>query len=132
MGSAVIGTNETDDLAMTSGKEEARTFNPFWAGAVLVLLVLVVSLPMLWKHLGGDGQQALKPLKEYRFQVDINQASSRELQALPSLGPKLAGRIENYRNENGPFSSLDELRRVPGIGEKSLQELLPYLIMSPD
>jgi competence protein ComEA len=40
--------------------------------------------------------------------------------ALPGIGPKLAERIEEYRQKNGDFSSLEELKRVRGIGEKRI------------
>lgn len=54
--------------------------------------------------------------------LDINQASSEELEALPGIGPVLAGRIIAAR----PFQSADELARVPGIGEHKYPVLRPY------
>lgn len=60
-------------------------------------------------------------------QVNINTASVEELQLLPRVGPSLAQRIVDFRTENGPFSSTEELTRVKGIGEKSFESLQPYL-----
>ncbi len=50
--------------------------------------------------------------------LDINQAGATDLQALPGVGPALAGRIVAYREMHGRFHSPADLLRVPGIGAK--------------
>ena len=65
--------------------------------------------------------------EEVSFPLDINQADSETLQALPGIGEVLAGRIIAYRDENGPFSSPDQLMTVEGIGEKRLEAILDYI-----
>ena len=60
------------------------------------------------------------------FPVNINTASRRELEALPGIGEVLAQRILDYRKANGSFQSVDELVKVKGIGEKTLEKLRPY------
>jgi competence protein ComEA len=52
--------------------------------------------------------------------VHINKAGVDELQALPGVGPVLADRIVTYRDEHGPFKSIEDLLDVPGIGEAKL------------
>ena len=59
-------------------------------------------------------------------QIDINTASVAELQGLPGIGPKLAERIVEARNQK-PFASIEDLRRVGGIGAKTLEKLRPHL-----
>ena len=59
--------------------------------------------------------------------VDINTASIRELTTLPGIGQVLAGRIVDYRTENGGFRVKEELMNVPGVGEtlfEGLEELI--------
>ncbi len=55
--------------------------------------------------------------------VDINSAGVDELITLPGIGETLAKRIIAYREEHGPFVSLDELENVEGIGEKTISSI---------
>ena len=63
---------------------------------------------------------------EVTFPVNINRANKQQLMALPGIGEVIAQRIIDYRNANGPFSSVDQLINVKGIGEKRLETLRPY------
>ena len=58
-----------------------------------------------------------------RTLVDINTATTRELEELMGIGPVLAQAIVDYRTEHGPFSSVDELLEVSGIGAGKLAGL---------
>jgi competence protein ComEA len=53
--------------------------------------------------------------------VNVNTASAAELETLPSIGPVLAERIIQYRQEHGPFRTVDALLLVPGIGPATLE-----------
>lgn len=55
--------------------------------------------------------------------VDLNRASAEELQQLPGVGPVLAGRIVDHRNEYGAFESVEDLLDVAGIGEAKLESM---------
>lgn len=55
--------------------------------------------------------------------VNVNTATLEELQTLPGIGPVLAGRIIDYREETGGFQTVGELANVSGIGEKRLEEI---------
>ena len=65
------------------------------------------------------------------FQVDINKANWPELATLPGVGRKLAERIVQSREQNGLYTDLDDLRRVRGIGARTLETLRPYLRPMP-
>lgn len=55
--------------------------------------------------------------------IDINTATQEELAALPGVGPDLAVDIVAYRNESGPFSSLDDIANIPGCSEETVMRL---------
>lgn len=63
--------------------------------------------------------------------VDVNRASAAELEALPGIGPALAGRVVAEREAHGPFRSPRELERVPGIGPKLRARLEPHVRADP-
>jgi competence protein ComEA len=58
--------------------------------------------------------------------ICINTASAVELTDLPGIGPALSQRIIEYREEHGPFASVDDLINVSGIGDRVLGRLRPY------
>ncbi|MGE5443136.1 MAG: ComEA family DNA-binding protein [Ignavibacteriales bacterium] len=62
-----------------------------------------------------------------RIRIGINSASIEDLEVLPGIGPKLAGRIVQYRNLNGPFRAIDELRNIGGIEEKKFESIKPFI-----
>lgn len=55
--------------------------------------------------------------------VDINTASLEELDKLPGIGPSIAQRIIAYREDNGPFGSIDDILNVSGIGSAIFDEI---------
>lgn len=58
--------------------------------------------------------------------MNLNDADERELSLLPSIGPTIARRIIENRDRLGPFQSLEDLGRIHGIGEKSIEKLRIY------
>ena len=63
------------------------------------------------------------------IKVNINKATITELTQLPGVGESLAKRIIEYRNINGKFKSIEDLKNVSGIGEKKLENLREYIII---
>jgi competence protein ComEA len=59
--------------------------------------------------------------------VDVNKASVEQLTEIPGIGASLATRIVEFREEHGPFKRVDELLKVRGIGEKSLEKIRPHV-----
>ena len=62
--------------------------------------------------------------------IDLNTATSGELETLPGIGPSLAGAIIAFREDNGPFIAVDDLDNVPGIGPKTLGLIRPLVRVS--
>ena len=55
--------------------------------------------------------------------IDINTADIAGLSKLPGIGPGLARQIIDYRNQHGPFETLGQLQKVPGIGQKRIEAI---------
>lgn len=62
--------------------------------------------------------------------VDINKAGLDELMKLPGIGEKTANQIIEYRSRQGGFSSLDDLKQVKGIGDKKLAAIRKYITLT--
>lgn len=96
------------------------------------MLTLMASY---WLYRGGHRGQLIDidraaPLSA-SYQVDINHADWPEIIQLPGLGQTLAQRIVSDRRQNGPFQRIEDLQRVTGIGQRTLERLRPYLLPIP-
>ncbi len=61
--------------------------------------------------------------------VNVNIAGIDELDTLPGIGPALAGRIIAYRDEHGPFDTVEELAEVSGISARMVADLRPHVVL---
>ena len=57
--------------------------------------------------------------KDLIAKININTANRQQLELLPRIGPSLAKRIIAFRNQNGAFTNINEIKKVKGIGEKT-------------
>lgn len=71
----------------------------------------------------SSGQQSATLGDSAGGKVNINTATEQELDQLPGIGPATAAKIISYREENGPFASLEALEEVPGIGPAKIEAL---------
>jgi comEA protein len=69
-------------------------------------------------------------VKENEGLININTASSEELQTLYRIGPALAGRIIEYRESYGNFETKEEIMEVKGIGEKTYERIKDFICVN--
>nr|WP_294866141.1 ComEA family DNA-binding protein [uncultured Pseudogulbenkiania sp.] len=62
--------------------------------------------------------------------INLNTATQQELESLNGIGPAKAKAIMDYRAKQGPFKTVDELKNVPGIGDKTLEKLRKDIAVS--
>lgn len=78
---------------------------------------------------GKTASEETSPSKTATSVVNINTADATQLALLPRVGPALAQRILDFRQENGEFQAPEDLILVRGIGEKTFRLLEPYVIV---
>jgi len=94
-------------------------------------LMLVLALAGATAAPATAGQPAApKAATSEARPVDINTADTAALESVPGIGKSLSQRIVAFREKNGPFQSVDDLLKVQGVGEKSIQKLRPYLTVA--
>lgn len=98
----------------------------------LFLFAAVLSGLFVWRN-GASGlrirtEKTVETTEAVpRGKLDLNEATAEDLEALPGLGPVLAERILDYRQEIGSFRSVEELLQVEGIGQARLEGLRDYV-----
>lgn len=99
------------------------------SGGLIVLLMLAH-----WARQSLVGAQLVEidrlPARTYQFRIDVNSATWVEWMQLEGIGDVLARRIVANLDENGPFTSIDNVQRVPGVGPKTLDAIRPHLLCS--
>lgn len=63
--------------------------------------------------------------------VNINTATLEELESLPEIGPVIAQRILDYRQANGPFTTLEAIQNVDGIGPVTFEQIKGLITINP-
>jgi competence protein ComEA len=71
----------------------------------------------------GGGSRSPSEGVESGEKININTATIEELDTLPGIGPGYAQRIVEYREVNGPFSSVEEIILVSGIGDATFEKI---------
>lgn len=92
--------------------------------------IIVLALVQLWQFSIGESIYSYDApiVHEYQFRVQINHAGWAELTCLPRIGETLAKRIEQMREDQGPYHNCQDLTKVRGIGPKTAAAICPYLV----
>jgi competence ComEA-like helix-hairpin-helix protein len=114
------------ELTQASGKERS-TWPRLWEYTLVAVLTVcaVLIAQAAWRVIRPP-----EPLGAALGSIDLNTADVATLKELPGVGPHLAARIVEYRDQHGPFASVDDLRNVSGIGPVSIQRLRPLLYVT--
>ena len=103
-------------FSLTSYERKALLF----IGAILLLGAVIRISKINFSPVKGEEVG-------YETKININKATLNELMKIPSIGEKIATEIINYRQKNGMFKCLDELKKIKGIGEKKVLLIKDYV-----
>ena len=84
--------------------------------AAVLIYLAVVDKPA--EHVRVSTQEVVQTQEDGPLMIDINTATSEELEMLPNIGPQIASDIIAYRRRHGAFSSIEQIMEVDGIGDK--------------
>ncbi|MCU0453171.1 MAG: ComEA family DNA-binding protein [Bacteroidetes bacterium] len=126
-----------DRLALTSIERRAITIlvGTFIVGLGVRLWQVTFAYPPKFDYSASDSAftalsaevPAPYAAPETTAAVNLNTASKERLMSLPGIGPATAERIMLERDDGGPFRTVDDLRRVRGIGTKRIEQLRPLV-----
>ena len=91
---------------------------------IMMMALLVLGLGVAADAAQESGRApAPRTMADTSAPVNLNTATPVQLEGLPGVGPALAQRIVDYRQQNGGFKKIEELMNVRGIGEASFLKL---------
>jgi len=105
---------------------------------VLAALVVLAAFVMVghYAYLTFRGRQPVRidrtPKASIEYRIDLNSAHWMELAQLKGIGETLGRRIVEYRENNGPFTNVEQLQEVRGIGPAKLAQMRPYVNIAED
>lgn len=92
---------------------------------------MVIYVPKIGEEIDLEQQTVISsPATENQTtngKINLNTASETDLLTLPGIGPAKAKAILEYRQQNGSFKTVDDLKNVSGIGEKTYEKLKQYI-----
>lgn len=100
--------------------------------AVAIVIAALIASPSPSAAQAGRRGGAAKAKATATEPVNLNAATTAQLQTLPGVGASAAQRIVDYRQKNGNFKKIEELMNVKGIGEKSFLKLKPLITVGTD
>jgi competence protein ComEA len=96
-------------------------------------LVVILALPASGSTpvLQAEGVDNVVPTDGPQSRININTASAEELEALPGIGEVIAARIIAYREQNGPYRTVDDMIHVQGLSDRTIDDIRDLVTTSP-
>jgi comEA protein len=95
---------------------------------IIIAFIIFIGITIRYfnlevKNIDNNFQSAAKQFQA----ININQADSNTLQKISGIGPVLSSQIIKHRETRGPFQTIDDLKKVKGIGQKKAKIIAEYI-----
>jgi len=87
---------------------------------VVVLVIVIVSILQ---------SRLCISVEQVEGKVNINTATETQIALLPGIGPKLAAEVVNYRTNNGGFKTIEDIKKVSGVGDKKFEKIKDFVVL---
>ncbi len=94
--------------------------------SLLITIFIIINI-FSYLQLNKNKKGYALIIEEGIDQISLNEADIDEIEMLPGIGPSLARRIIEYRNQNGDFKNIEDLKKVKGIGDRLFEKIKPYI-----
>jgi competence protein ComEA len=94
------------------------------AGRILKVIIIMVTICFMVSGISFAGKT-----NDGKAPVNINQATVKELSSLPGVGKKRAEAIIAYREKNGKFGAIEDIKKVEGIGKDILEKIKDHIVL---
>ena len=95
-----------------------------YLSVTLLFLIVIVGF-FTWRQ-SSTGYALIDDPDRSIEKIDLNTATADQLKQIPGIGDVLAQRIVDYREVNGPFSQVEDIQNVKGVGASLLKRFLTY------
>ena len=87
----------------------------------------IENISSLYLNNKGSSSSSYSSSNLKNNKININKATQTELETIPGIGPSTALKILDYREKNGKFSSLEDIKNISGIGEAKYNKIKNYI-----
>jgi len=120
--------SRVNDLLVAGGGLSASADRDWFSKSVNLAQKLEDGIKFYIPYVGNGGAvDSGEVAGVYQGKVNINLASKTELETLSGVGPSMAQKIIDYRDKNGFFNKIEDLKQVSGIGDKTFENLKDYI-----
>jgi competence protein ComEA len=91
-------------------------------GSVIVILVFALSVSFAFAQ-GSSKVDTGKAIAQSTSKININKATVDQLMEIKGIGQSYAKRIVEYRDKNGPFKKIEDIKEIKGIGDKLFESI---------
>lgn len=114
--------------------DRAGGFTPQADSNIINLAIKVTDEMLIYVPKIGEAEAAFPVIQgnqgsSEETRINLNEATKEEFESLPGIGPAKAATFIQYREENGPFNKIEDIKNISGIGDKTFEKLKEYIFV---